>query len=80
MSKLTSLILRFGPLVAAAILGLSAVLPANVKPIADAIVSVLGLFGAAPNAEFLSNVGLAVSGVVALIGVARKLLALIKSA
>lgn len=80
MSKFLPFILRYGPLVAAFVLGLSALVPAEFKPIADALVAVLGMFGAQPNAELLSNVGLAVSGVLALIGVARKIIAILKSA
>lgn len=80
MGKLLALVLRYGPLVAAFVLGLAAVTPADFKPFADAVIAALSLFGVQPNAELLSNVGMAASGVLALIGVARKIISIVKSA
>jgi hypothetical protein len=80
MGKLLAVVLRFGPLVAAFVLGLAAVTPAELKPVAEAIVSILSLFGVQAHAELLSNVGLAVNGILALIGVGRKIYSIVRSA
>lgn len=72
MSKLFEYVHRFGPLVASLVLGASAVLPANFKPIADAVTALLGVAGVSADPAAVSNIGLIVSGVLALIGVVKK--------
>ena len=77
MSKLLSFILRYGPLVAAFALGLQALLPASGDAIAAQIVSVLGAFGVQPDQAAVGAVGEVIAGATALVGVARKLYALV---
>ena len=79
MSAVLAFVLRFGPVVASFVLGLSVFLPAEFKPVAAGLVTFLGLFGVQPNAEFLSGLGLAINGAIALIGVVRKLWSIAKS-
>ena len=79
MSKILPYILRFGPLVAAFALGLGAVLEPIIPGftgIVSKILGLLGLVGIGPNQEMLDLVMGLVAGITALVGVARKIIAL----
>ena len=79
MSKILPYILRFGPLVAAFALGLGAVLEPIIPGytgIVSKILSLIGLVGVGPNQEMLDLVMAFVAGITALVGVARKIIAL----
>jgi len=78
MGKVFQLILRFGPLIAALALGVKAVYP-EAGQVADSIVSVLGAFGVTADPAVLAEIGNATLGITALVGVARKLYALVKT-
>ena len=80
MSKVFAFLLRFGPLVAAAALGLSAVLDQffpGAAALINQVLAFLGLVGVKPDGEVVSGIGEAVAAVFALIGVARKLYSLV---
>jgi hypothetical protein len=81
MSKWFAYILRFGPLVAAFALGLAALISIWVPSytgILNQALSVLSLIGVRPDVALVAELGNAVAGIIALIGVARKVWALIK--
>ena len=81
MDKFLSYILRFGPLVAAFALGLGAVIEQWVPGytgILNSILSALALFGVNPDASVVAEVGNLVAGAFALLGVARKLISIVK--
>ena len=76
MANAMKYLLRFGPLVAAAALGLAAVLEPVVPGytgIVTSILRVLGLVGVGPDQVTSELVATFAAGVVALIGVARKI-------
>lgn len=82
MSKVMAVILRFGPLVAAFALGLAAVLEPFIPGytgIVTSVMKLLGLVGVGPDQQLLEMLSAGVAGVVALIGVARKVWALIQA-
>jgi hypothetical protein len=79
MLNALSLILRFGPLVAAALLGINGAFP-GLDGLFAQLAGVLSLFGANPDPEFLQLVGEGTAGVLALIGVVRKGWSLIQKA
>ena len=82
MAQVLGYILRFGPLVAAFALGLSALIEVYVPGftgILNQILSGLGFFGIQPDQAVVSEVGNLVAGAIALVGVARKLWSLIQS-
>lgn len=83
MANVIQLILRFGPLVAAFALGLAAVLEPLVPGytgILNMILSALGMVGIQPDPELVQLIGGFAAGVVALIGVARKVWSILKAA
>ncbi len=71
MNKVKDAFLRFGPLVAAALLGLNGVFP-NLDGLFGQLVGVFSLLGATADAEFVQLVGEGAAGAVALLGVVRK--------
>ena len=71
MGNVVAYFLRFGPLVAAGLLGINGAFPGLDGIFAQAA-GVFGLLGASPDPEFIQTVGEAVAGVTALIGVGRK--------
>ncbi len=81
MGKVLSYILRFGPLVAAFALGLAAIIEVYVPGytgILNQILNLLVFVGVHPDASVVAEVGNIVAGVIALIGVARKLWSLLQ--
>ncbi len=81
MNKIMSYILRYGPLVAAFALGLAALISLWVPSytgILNQILAVLSFVGVQPDQNIVAELGSAVAGVLALVGVARKLWSLIK--
>lgn len=82
MANLLKYLLRFGPLVAAFALGLAAVLEPLVPGytgIVTGILGALGLVGVGPDQSVLEVLSTVVAGVVALVGVTRKLISLVQS-
>ena len=82
MGKVMSLLLRFGPLVAAFALGLGAVISLWVPGytgILNQLLAVLTFAGVQPDQNIVSEVGNVAAGVLALIGVGRKLYGLVKA-
>ena len=77
MSKVMSYVARYGPLVAAFALGVQAVLPASGGAIAAQVVSILSLFGVAPDQAVVGSISAVIAGGLALFGVARKLISLV---
>ena len=81
MSKFWQYVLRFGPLVAAFALGLSAFVEVWVPGftgILNNILSVLSFVGIKPDTAVIVEIANLVAGITALVGVARKLWALVK--
>lgn len=81
MGAFLKVILRFGPLVAAFALGLGAVLEPFVPGytgIVSAVLAGLGLVDIGPDQDVLALFNTFVAGVIALIGVARKLISMVK--
>ncbi len=81
MGKVLSYILRFGPLVAAFALGLAAIIEVYVPGytgILNQILNLLVFVGVKPDASIVAEVGNIVAGVIALIGVGRKLWSLLQ--
>jgi len=81
MSQVLSYVLRFGPLVAGFALGLAALIGLWVPGYAgilNQILSVLAFVGVQPDQNIVAEVGNAIAGVIALIGVARKVWSLVK--
>jgi hypothetical protein len=82
MAGVLKVILRFGPLVAAFALGLAAVLEPLIPGytgIVTQVLSALGLVGVSADQDVVQMISAFVAGVVALIGVARKVWSLIQS-
>ncbi len=80
MSKVLGYVLRFGPLVAAFALGLGAVISIWVPSyggVLNQILGVLALVGVQPDQALVAEIGNAVAGAIALVGVARKVYALV---
>jgi uncharacterized membrane protein len=72
MGKVKDLVLRFGPLLASFGLGLVAVLPSAAASAVQSVVSVLSLVGVSADPSVVASVSAVATGVVALVGVVRK--------
>jgi hypothetical protein len=82
MAGVLKVILRFGPLVAAFALGLAAVLEPLIPGytgIVTQVLSALGLVGVSADQDVVQMISAFVAGVVALIGVARKVWSLVQA-
>lgn len=82
MSKVLSYLLRFGPLVAGAALGVAALVSIWVpgyEGILNQILGVLAFVGVQPDQSIVAELGNLVAGVLVLVGGARKLYALVKA-
>lgn len=80
MGKFLNVLLRFGPLVAGAALGLAAVLEPLVPGytgVVNTVLAGLGFLGVSPNKELVDLVSNGAAGVMVLIGVARKIFSLV---
>lgn len=81
MANVLKVVLRFGPLVAAAALGLGAVLEPIVPGytgIVTQVLSFLGVVGIGPDQDVVANIAAFVAGITALVGVVRKTWSLIQ--
>ncbi len=81
MANVLKVVLRFGPLVAAAALGLAAVLEPIIPGytgIVTQVLSFLGIVGVSADAEVVQALATFVAGITALVGVVRKTWALIQ--
>lgn len=76
MSKFVGLLARYGPLFAAFALGVGAVVPAAAIYV-NPFIGFLSFFGVTADPAIATEIGGATVGVIALVGVARKLYSLI---
>ena len=76
MGKVVDFILRYGPLVAAAFVGLSHI--PNLAAFAQSVIAFLGIFGAQPDPNLVGSGTDLVAALFLLVGAARKLWSLVR--